>query len=251
MCMKYRSQYMNEETSANKIRKLSKEQLSEISKKCKYQIDVCKIMKLPKQAYYKNLFMSLCKISGVDVSHINKSRKDIDLTGQIFGHLIVIRRGSNRKTGHSTWVCREIETGIEKPVTTNHLINRGTKSFSFGFKTGSEHKQWKGCGKISGTYWETVKRHALERKLEFSITIEQAWDLYQKQDRKCSLSGVDIYFGESNACTYTASLDRISSSKGYTLDNIQWVHTKVNIMKNKFDQDEFIDFCKKISIKCG
>lgn len=247
MYMKYRSQYMNKETSANKIRKLSKEQLSDIAKQCKYQIDVCKILDLPKQGHYKNLFMGLCDHYDIDVSHINESCKKVDLLGLKFGHLKVLGKGPTLKCGNTSWICREEETGIEKPVLTKHLKSGSTKSFSFGHKTGSEHKQWKGCGKISGVYWDTVKRHALQRKYEFSITIDQAWNLYLKQNRKCALSGVDIYFGESNACPYTASLDRIDSAKGYIIDNIQWVHSKVNIMKNKFNQNEFIDFCRKIA----
>ncbi len=45
----------------------------------------------------------------------------------------------------------------------------------------------------------------------------------------------------------TASLDRIDSSKGYTKDNIQWVHKHVNLMKHKFDQKYFVDICKLIA----
>lgn len=235
------------ETAANKLRKLTREQLIDVSKKCKYQIDACKILGIPKQKYYKNMFMGLCEHHNIDTSHINKSPKNIDLSGKKFGKLTVIKRGPILKCGNTTWVCKEDETGIEKPVLTKHLKSGATKSFSFGFSVGKAHVQWNGHEKISGTYWGSIIRHATNRKLEFSITIEDGWNLYIKQNRKCALSGVDIYFGESNACPYTASLDRIDSNKGYTLDNVQWVHTKVNIMKNKFDQTEFIDFCSKIS----
>ena len=45
----------------------------------------------------------------------------------------------------------------------------------------------------------------------------------------------------------TASLDRIDSSKGYTIDNVQWVHKKVNMMKKDMSDSEFIAWCNEIS----
>jgi hypothetical protein len=44
----------------------------------------------------------------------------------------------------------------------------------------------------------------------------------------------------------TASLDRIDSSRGYTADNIQWVHKHVNLMKRSFNEEYFINTCKQI-----
>jgi hypothetical protein len=40
-----------------------------------------------------------------------------------------------------------------------------------------------------------------------------------------------------------ASLDRIDSSKGYAKDNIQWVHTMVNMSKNRYNQQKFVEMC--------
>lgn len=45
----------------------------------------------------------------------------------------------------------------------------------------------------------------------------------------------------------TASLDRIDSSKEYTIENIQWVHVVVNYMKQSYPQEEFIKWCHIIS----
>ena len=44
----------------------------------------------------------------------------------------------------------------------------------------------------------------------------------------------------------TQSLDRIDSTKGYTIDNVQWVHKYINLMKHQLTQQQFIDFCKKV-----
>lgn len=75
------------------------------------------------------------------------------------------------------------------------------------------------------------------------------WDLLQKQEYKCALSGLPIKF--INSTNKTASLDRINSDKGYTIDNIQWVHKKINHMKMEMNQQEFIETCKLVSVKCN
>ena len=47
----------------------------------------------------------------------------------------------------------------------------------------------------------------------------------------------------------TASLDRIDSKKAYTVDNIQWVHKDINMLKNKYDQEYFIHMCTLVANK--
>jgi len=49
--------------------------------------------------------------------------------------------------------------------------------------------------------------------------------------------------------TCTASFDRIDSSKSYEVGNIQWVHTMVNMAKNKYPQEKFIEMCCAIADK--
>lgn len=75
------------------------------------------------------------------------------------------------------------------------------------------------------------------------------WDIDHKDfigcyTGKCALSGwqLNMNYGEC-----TASFDRIDSSKGYKIGNIQWVHIMVNMCKNKYPQDKFIEMCDAIS----
>lgn len=63
---------------------------------------------------------------------------------------------------------------------------------------------------------------------------------------ECALTGWELSMIYSDC---TASFDRIDSSKPYELGNIQWVHTMVNMCKNKYGQDKFIKMCKAISAK--
>jgi hypothetical protein len=98
-------------------------------------------------------------------------------------------------------------------------------------------------GKLSG-----IKGGAKTRDLEFEISLEEIWRLYESQNKRCALTGVEIVFkddiinGEN-----TASLDRIDSSKGYIAGNIQWVHKDINLMKGSLSQEDFISLCHTIS----
>ena len=68
-----------------------------------------------------------------------------------------------------------------------------------------------------------------------------------EQDFKCALTGWDIDAMEVNV--NTASLDRIDSSKGYIEGNVQWVHKMVNMSKQQYTQEEFIDMCTAVANK--
>ena len=106
---------------------------------------------------------------------------------------------------------------------------------------------WKGHGEISGRYWHTTYVKAIERELKFEISIEYAWDLFLKQNRRCALTGVLLEFRNSNykrkKVMLVASLDRIDSSKGYSIGNVQWIHKDINKMKQSFSQDYFKEMC--------
>ena len=113
---------------------------------------------------------------------------------------------------------------------------------------GKNHKQWTGYMEISGTYWCQIAGSAKDRNISMSITIEDIWNKFIEQNRKCALSGVELTFGDgvNKYKNTTASLDRIDSLKGYTLDNIQWVHKDINQMKWSFTLDIFYKMCEDV-----
>lgn len=114
----------------------------------------------------------------------------------------------------------------------------------------NKHPGWIGHGEIPGQYWSVIKYHAKSRQLKINLTIEDAWNLFLKQNRKCALSGVELKFEtriKGKPHNQTASLDRIDSSKDYTLDNVQWVHKDVNFLKQEYSQEDFIKWCLLIT----
>lgn len=102
-------------------------------------------------------------------------------------------------------------------------------------------------GDISKHFFGHIKRGARDRNIEFNITIEYVWKLYIEQNRKCSLTNLDIYFPQKNKADFTASLDRINSNIGYVEGNVQWLHKDLNLMKQKFSQEKFIEYCKLVA----
>ena len=121
------------------------------------------------------------------------------------------------------------------------------KSCGLSRKTNS-NPSWRGYKEVPQAWFSGFQRGT---KKEFEISKEDVWNLYAKQDRKCALSGLPISFKNEakkrGNRSFTASLDRIDSTKGYTKDNIQLVHKDVNIMKNAYDQQHFLNICKLIT----
>lgn len=107
---------------------------------------------------------------------------------------------------------------------------------------------WKGAGKVTGRYFNQVKRGADKRGLEFSLTIEYMAQLFRDQNERCALTGEQIYFSEARKYKMetSASLDRIDNNKGYIEGNVQFVSKEVNFMKHKLTEDRFVDICEKV-----
>jgi len=86
---------------------------------------------------------------------------------------------------------------------------------------------------------------AKHRGQSFKITIQYAWELFLKQNKKCALSGLPLALSPNSmaAGASSASLDRIDSSKGYEEGNVQWVHATLNFMKTSLKQEDFVKWC--------
>jgi hypothetical protein len=153
---------------------------------------------------------------------------------------------ANTKSKFLCFCGNEFETTPVK-VYTGHTKSCGCKKLLAGNKS----SYWKGYGEISGACFYRIKICSQREKLksyEFNVTIEYLWDLFLKQNRRCAISGVMIDFRshERNGLEQTASLDRIDSSQGYVIGNVQWVHKKVNELKSDNKEQDFLGWVQKI-----
>lgn len=183
-------------------------------------------------------------------------RKRINLIGEKFGLLLVESDAGLTEGKHKKYNCL-CDCGNKVTRTGTSLIRSMNSSCGCFVRKGSLHSQWKGCGDISGDFWYNhVIRSAngskygnkIRKPKEIDICPQYGWRLFMGQDRRCALTGLFLTFPTSSKDkTYTASLDRIDSTLGYTKGNVQWVHKHVNIMKNKFDNEYFINICKLVT----
>lgn len=166
-----------------------------------------------------------------------------DLTGQKFGKWTVLSKVQHHQK--VKWLCR-CECGNESEIQPDSLTRyKSTKCRSCGYVS------FAFLDAVPNFYWTKVVIGAKQRNLPMEVSRKDCRELFDSQDGKCALTGVDLYFGKSvrefKAGLSTASLDRIDSSKGYVIGNIQWVHKIVNYMKMDLTQEEFLGWCKRIA----
>lgn len=101
------------------------------------------------------------------------------------------------------------------------------------------------------TSWFTkFQSSAILRDIEWNLTLDDVADLLEQQNSKCALTGWDIEFPESgHSQKAPASIDRIDSKKGYVVGNVQLLTRHVNMMKQAYDNDYFIEVCKAVADK--
>lgn len=172
-----------------------------------------------------------------------------DLTGRQFDDWTVISRDESvpRGTNSRYWLCK-CACGKEVVKTTLQIKYDSKSCGCRKLRHGSEAHAWEGYEEISLRHWNSIikSNETRSKKILFQITIQEGWDLFIRQNRRCALSGILLTFGNNKHSPKTASLDRIDSSKNYTLDNVQWVHKDVNVMKMDHTQKEFLDWIEKI-----
>lgn len=157
-----------------------------------------------------------------------------------FGSLRVLRMLS--KTGKDTFYECECVCGTIKPVRRSNLVTGSATTCGCSFRRrGAAHPLFRGHGDISAKYWKSLIAGAAFRSLKFAVTIEEAWQIFLEQQKRCKLTGMRLKFGSRRV--HTASLDRINSKRGYVPGNIQWVHKDINRMKLNFSEPYFIKLC--------
>jgi hypothetical protein len=172
----------------------------------------------------------------------------VDLTGQRFGILTVVKR-SGTKDYMSQWLCK-CDCGQFHIVRINHL--RGGQIKSCGCRSsrnrrGKDHGCWTGHEEMTGSFLSQWRHGAKSRNFKIEVEPKDLWAIYINQNRKCALTGLPIDFKAKKWFHGTASIDRIDSKKGYIAGNIQWVHTDINRMKLDYPQDYFIQMCRRVA----
>lgn len=188
--------------------------------------------------------------------NIKTKNRNVNIINKTFGHLKVIKYLDKIKRGKDIkerYVCL-CKCGQTKICFKQRLLDG--RNTSCGCMSGgqNDHKnkihskepfvlQIDNYILLNKKQFNNIKYNAKKRNLEFNISYEDLIKLYEKQDKKCALSGLPIHFSKFNQ----ASLDRIDSNKGYIKDNIQWIYIKLNFMKSTLNIIEFLNLCKLVT----
>jgi hypothetical protein len=79
------------------------------------------------------------------------------------------------------------------------------------------------------------------RTKEFSLVDQDLFDLWGKQNGQCAYTKLPLLAAANQF--NTMSLDRVDSSKGYVVGNIQLVCAAINKMKQEYTEEVFLLFC--------
>lgn len=101
--------------------------------------------------------------------------------------------------------------------------------------------------------------NAKKRNIRVEITVNDIFNIYEKQNGKCIYSGISMTHNKMpseivedmrtlTTNPYNISIDRIDSTRDYNLHNIQLVTVSINHMKWNLSEQVFIEMCNLVSI---
>lgn len=95
------------------------------------------------------------------------------------------------------------------------------------------------------------RKNSKQRKKDYTLTPEYLKALWKEQKGKCALSGVVMqlpHHKEDWTKTPTrVSVDRIDSSIGYVLGNIQLITCMANYCKHTWSNNDVVEFAKAVT----
>lgn len=165
-----------------------------------------------------------------------------DLTGERFGRLKVIKFSGyieQSKRKYPQWLCK-CDCGKEKIVSARNLLAKNTSS----------------CGCIRGFQYEKSASHSLyssyrlrsiKKGHEFSLTEDEFINLTSQNCYYCGREPLQDYNPVNCPNNYIYNgLDRVDSSKGYTIDNCVPCCKYCNQAKSTMSIDEFLTFIERV-----
>lgn len=103
---------------------------------------------------------------------------------------------------------------------------------------------------ISKYFSRFLNRVSNSNKYPCDITVEDLILLYEKQEGRCALSGIEMRVGskrnsDGSNNPHGISVDRIDNSMPYTIENVWLICMSLNQFKNSYSLDTFFDIIRK------
>lgn len=130
--------------------------------------------------------------------------------------------------------CTKLFTTTDRRV---KFCSSQCKNYYNSLKYAARHK---------GTLEWYLKRLCVSRPL---LNWKDLYELYQQQEGRCALSGVDMTYSTGNGRNYTnISIDRIKHGEDYSMNNVRLVCTICNSMRNTLSDEALFSWCEKILV---
>lgn len=188
-----------------------------------------------------------------------KRRLPKNIKNQRFGKLIAIDCEAPINPGDkSKWLC-VCDCG-NKTISDITCLTTGIIKCCKECSTGPGRKNYYGNSVVSLSYFNDLKRGAIDRGIEWNVSLEDLEIQFKKQQGLCYFSKIELIppvFSQKRK-EWTASVDRLDSDIGYVRNNVVWVHKDINRMKWHYEVEYFVELCKRVSenyvknsINCG
>lgn len=164
-------------------------------------------------------------------SEVENMSKALDLTGERYGNLTVIKRVENSKNGHSNWLCK-CDCGNYTTVHSGHLREkRGTKTCGCSWKKVGERTYKHGMKKTRlYRVWNGIKKRCFnENEPSYpqyggrGITVCDEW----KNDFQAFYDWAITNGYDKNSKRGECTIDRIDVNGNYEPSNCRWVDMKI------------------------
>lgn len=187
----------------------------------------------------------------------------IDLTGLRFGRLVVLVLAEEHEIKHHVgrskyWVCH-CDCGNDKVICSHALMTGITTSCGcyhseISAQMGRNTRGTKrpdvslpiyvaGLNGLYGKY----KRQAKEKDRNFELTLEEFGDLTKQNCHYCGKDPLQSFHkNQFNGDYLYNGLDRMDSSKGYTIDNVVTCCGECNRRKSDMPYEEFLAWIERV-----
>jgi len=174
-------------------------------------------------------------------------RKRLELIGQKFGRLTVIKFSHIDKSGHTYWKCK-CDCGNETIVQGSSLKNGNTKSCGCLYAESTVKNRVAGAAKYRLPEGVAARNHILHnhkknakrRNIEQTLTDEQILELHKGNCYYCGALPSNINSPKHGNGSYIYNgIDRIDNNKGYALANVVSCCKTCNYAKKDMSMEEF------------
>ncbi len=178
-------------------------------------------------------------------------RHIVDLTGQVFGKLKVLKREGSDKGGSVLWKC--VCSCEKTKIIRGYSLTRGnTRSCGClrksPFNTGQSRKKYTSAEEATwGYYYSQYKRNAKHRKIELTIEFDEFISICSTPCYYCGELPEKRPCQKGRTVINASGIDRVDNNNGYMPENVVPCCTWCNRAKNSKTKEYFIKKCIEVA----